>query len=222
MNRPHGLRGPVRPRVRASISTRRRLASMSSSRRSGTRDPLAAGVVGDPEDGAHDHLERDRLHRRQARDASGPGPAREVALGDLGHHRAVVAHPLAVERRQQQPPVAQVLGAVEQQGRARPEDRRQGDVALAGVEQVRVAGEHLLDGDGVRGHDQHPVGLRQEREVIAAALPAGVEEPRRREHEADAHHVAAQVRAGRQPGRARRGDRRGGERLGSCLHRSEA
>ena len=50
-------------------------------------------------------------------------PARHVALGDLAHRLAVGAHALAVEGRQHQAALAQVLGAVEQQHRARAEQR---------------------------------------------------------------------------------------------------
>ena len=59
------------------------------------------------------------------------------------------------------------------------EDRREHDVALAGVEQVRVAGEDLLDRLGIDGDHQHAVRRGQEREVVAAALVALVEEARR-------------------------------------------
>ena len=84
-----------------------------------------------------------------------------MALGDLAHRLAVGAHPLAVERRQHQPALAHVLGAVEQQHRAGAEDRRQDDVALAGVEQVGVAGEDRLDRLGIGGDDDRPlVGRR--------------------------------------------------------------
>ena len=105
--------------VSASISTRRRLPTMSSRRRSGAPSRSSRSRSSTPKTVAHDHLERDRLHARQDREAAPPRPGRHVPLGDLAHHLAVLAHPLAVERRQQQPALAQVLGAVEQQHRAR-------------------------------------------------------------------------------------------------------
>ena len=59
---------------------------------------------------------------------------------------AVALHPLAVEGGQHQLALAHVLGAVEQEHRVAPHQRlERGGVRLAGMEGVRVAGEHLLD-----------------------------------------------------------------------------
>ena len=72
-------------------------------------------------------------------------PALDLARGDLGHHLAVALHALAVEGRQQQLALADVRLLVEDEDRVLAEDRAQDLVALAGVEDVRVAGEDLLD-----------------------------------------------------------------------------
>ena len=45
--------------------------------------PLAALGLGDPEHGAQDHLERDRLHAGMQRERLAGGPAGDIALGDL-------------------------------------------------------------------------------------------------------------------------------------------
>ena len=56
-----------------------------------------------------------------------------------------LAHRAALERRQQQPPLAQVLGAVEHEHRALAQRGRQGRVRLARVQVGLVAGEQLAD-----------------------------------------------------------------------------
>ena len=172
-SRAHGLRGPARLWVSASISTRRRLPTMSSRLRSGRPSRSSRSRSSTPKtarmitSSVIACMLGSTAKRRPAR------PRRHVPLGHLGHHLAVVAHPLAVERRQQQAALAQVLGPVEQEHRALAEDRRQHHVALAGVEQVRVAGEDLLDRLGIGGHHEHAVLVGQQREVVAAALVAG-------------------------------------------------
>ena len=66
-------------------------------------------------------------------------PALDLALGHLAHELAVALHPLAVERRQHQLALAHVRALVEQQHRVVADQRQQDHVALAGVEDLRVA-----------------------------------------------------------------------------------
>ena len=61
-----------------------------------------------------------------------------------------------------------------------------------------------------------PIGLGPQREVVAAALPAAVEEPRRPEHEAGPHHEPGEVRP-RRAGGSRRWACAWGPRAGECL-----
>ena len=56
-------------------------------------------------------------------------PGVDLGVDDLLDHRLVGAHPLAVEGRQHQLAVGEVVGAFEQQQRARAEDRLEEDVA---------------------------------------------------------------------------------------------
>ena len=180
-------------------------------------DAAAALGVLDAEHGAGDHLERDRLHAREDGEGAIARPGRDLALGGLDDDPLVAAHPLAVERGKEEAAVAQVLGPVEQQGRGRAEDRGEDLVALPGVEQVRIAGEDLLDGLGIAGHDDVAVGRRAEGEPIAAAALAGVEEAGRGEHEADAHREAVEVGPGGRPSASSASARpggRGGQVLG--------
>ena len=100
-------------------------------------------------------------------------------LGDLAHQLAVARHALAVERRQHQAALAQVLGAVEQQHRARADDRRQRCVGLAGAQQLRIGGEDLLERDRVGDEDEGADLGEPDREPVAVATPARVQERQR-------------------------------------------
>ena len=85
----------------------------------------------------------------------------ELPRGSSRDHRRERAHPLAVERRLQQPPLAEVLLAVEQQNRVRAGERPQELPALAGWRDRRVEREHLAHRVGA-GEQHHrllgPVG----------------------------------------------------------------
>jgi hypothetical protein len=140
------------------------------------RVPQAPQPVGvrDPEDRPHDHLERDRLHRRPRRERLAGGPALELARRNLGHRLLVPAHALAVERRQHQLALRHVGVLVEQQQRVTAEHRQQHHVRLAGMEQPRVPREDLLD--RVRIGHEHPralVGDLQREHVAVAARAVG-------------------------------------------------
>ena len=65
--------------------------------------------VGRAEHDAQDHVERQLLHPRQRPQRPAGLPAGELGLGERGDRRAVRLHPLAVERRQHQLALAQVL-----------------------------------------------------------------------------------------------------------------
>ena len=115
--------------------------------------PLAPASRPAPEDRAGDDLQRDAL--RGGTDGGGlpQRPALDLRARGLGHHLGVVAHALAVERRQHELALAHVGGVVEEQHRLVPEQRQQDPVGLAGVQQPRIAGEHLLDRVGVGEED---------------------------------------------------------------------
>ena len=101
---------------RAARPGRRTSASIRAER---AAQALDLGAVGDAEDGAHDHVERDRLRVVAQRERLADRHARDRLERRLAHDLAVALHALAVERRQQQSPLAQVLGAVEAQQRVR-------------------------------------------------------------------------------------------------------
>ena len=132
------------------------------------REARAALVA---EDHAQDHVERDRLHPRLERDRCAERPVVHVLGGDLGHQLLVAAQPLAVERRQHQLPLPQVLAPVEQQHGARAEHRLERHVRLARAELLRVGREDLLERGGVG--DEHEVAdaleLDRERVAVLAA-----------------------------------------------------
>jgi hypothetical protein len=111
-----------------------------------------------------------------------------------------------VEGRQQQPALAQVLAAVEQQDRAVAEQRLQDRVAAPGEEVLGVGGEDGLDRLRVGGQDRRPV-RKPQREVVAVAALAVVEEGDRLQQEA-----AEQQRLRRRRARGQGRDGRGGGR----------
>ena len=145
----------------------------------GLAQRLHPGAVVDAEDGLDDDLQRDRLHPRPQLVGDAGGPAVDLARGDLGHLLAVGLHPLAVEGRQQQLALAHVRLLVEDEDAVVAEDRAQDLVALAGVEDLRVAGEDLFHQLRVGEHD--PVALvgDLDREHRAEPRPALLEEPLR-------------------------------------------
>ncbi len=123
------------------------------------RQPLAhaieSGVVGVTENGADDHLLRDRLHPRPHLERLAGRPAARLAPRHRGHHLGVALHPLAVEGRQHQLATDHVLRFFQQHHRARPEDRPQQRVG--DVDPDRVAGgEDGFDVGRVAEHDPVP------------------------------------------------------------------
>jgi uncharacterized protein involved in copper resistance len=99
-----------------------------------------ARLLGDAEDGAQDHLERDALHPRVDPEPLVELPGVDLAIDDLLDHRLIRAHPLAVKGGQHQLAASQVLRPFEEKNRARAHDRLQGRVAARrqGVARVRV------------------------------------------------------------------------------------
>jgi hypothetical protein len=142
-----------------------------------------AGVL-DPEHGAQDHLERDLLHPRAQRKRPAERPALELACRDVGDHVAIARDAASVERREHQLPHAEVIVAVEQQDRARPEDRLHELVRLAGAEHLGVAGEDLADDLRVAHVHERVERVVAQREEIAVARAAAPHVP---------HGVAGQL-----------------------------
>ena len=91
---------------------------------------------------------------RQQRERLADRPARRSRVGGLAHHLLVGPHPLAVEGRQHQLALAQVLGAVEQQHRALADHRPEHGVGLSGAQCSGRAAEDLLDELGLEDHHE--------------------------------------------------------------------
>ena len=126
----------------------------------------------EPEDRPQDHLEGQRLHVGMERDRALGRPGLDLGLGDRGDDAAQRLHPLAVEGRQQQLPLAHVTALVEQQDRVGADDRQQDRAALARVEHLRRGGEDRLD---VLGPGHHHEGIDPEQvqgERLAVPRPA--------------------------------------------------
>src|SRR5690606_27726641 len=95
---------------------------------------------------------------------------------DLADERRVRLHPLAAHRRRQEPALAQVRRAVEEQHRVLADERLEQRVRLARVEHVRVAGEDLLHQRGRRREHERAEPREVRRERIAV-FPRTVLEP---------------------------------------------
>jgi hypothetical protein len=128
----------------------------------------AAGWPSTDGDPGHDHLERDRLHRRRQREWAPQRPALDLALSGVRDHLGIARDGLAVERRQQQPALAHVLGSDERQHRARAHDRAQRRLARERRRELGVGGEQRAGVVGVARDDdvfadrpEHPERLPQ-------------------------------------------------------------
>jgi len=158
-------------------------------------------LVVDAENRLEDDLQRDRLHPRPQL-VGGPGrPALDLAGGDLGHRLAVALHALTVERRQQQAALADVRLLVEHQNGVVAEEGTQDVVALAGVEDPRVAGEDLFHGLGVGDHHPGAFVGDLDREHVAEAGPALLQHPLRLPRPDRRLQRPRHPRSGRQAGR---------------------
>ena len=101
--------------------------------------------LGHPEHGAADDLECERSHALAEHELASGLPARDLSLGDLADDLAEGGHARALERRQQQLALAQVLGPVQDQHRVRSEGRLHERVRLAGPQVGLIAREQLTD-----------------------------------------------------------------------------
>ena len=163
------------------------------------------------EDGAHDHLQRDRPGLPRHSNRGPDGPPLDALLGLLANDLFVAPDGVAMEGRQQTLASGHVLVLVEYEHAAGAEDRlEEAPVAVPGMEDLGRAGEDFLDqcrvGDRdnpAKGHDLH-----REHVAIAALGPASVgHEPLEREIALNQH---------REAGAAGRRDRRGRRRAGGC------
>jgi hypothetical protein len=103
-------------------------------------------------------------------------PPRDLALGHLGHQALEALHPLAVERRQHQLALLEVLALVEQDHRVAAHDRLQDARALARVQDLRRGGEHLLHLVRVGEHHERRSAQDLQREPSPVARPATLQE----------------------------------------------
>ena len=162
-------RGPTSPAARNADGHREEFEEVPQ------REPQVGEPVAlvNPEDGVQDDLERQALHPRRERERLALRPQRDLLLGDAPHEFAVALETVAVKRRKQQPALAQVRCAVEQQHAVAAQDRAEDLVALTRQELVRIAGEDLAYRVGVGEH--HPRALLRrdpQGEHVAVALVA--------------------------------------------------
>lgn len=124
--------------------------------------PRAGGQLGpparraDPEDRPHDHLQRELLQARVQRRRLARRPGGDPLGADLGDEILERGDPGAVEGGKDQLALPHVGALVEQDDRARSDDRGEDRRALARVEHLRRSGEDRLDVLGVAEEDKRP------------------------------------------------------------------
>ena len=155
--------------------------------------PLTAGAEDDPEDG----LERQPLHALERGHV--PVPRAQLLPGELRNGRPEGAHALPVERRLDEPPLAQVLLAVEHEDRVRPGEGPEELPALPGRRDVWVEAKDVAD--RVRAREEHhrlvsPVGADRDR--VAETLVHAPQEARGLHRPSDGLPGGGGARAGRQ------------------------
>jgi hypothetical protein len=140
--------------------------------------PGEAVLVGHAEHDPEDHLERQSVHPVQRPEGRSGGPAADLLAGQSADDRLVAPQRGAVERRHQQLASALVLDGVLEQQRVLAHDGAEDRVGLAGVEDLRVAGEDLLGVFGPREQDQRrPLRHGSHREHVAVPLVHRGDEP---------------------------------------------
>ena len=133
-------------------------------------DRVAQPRVAAAEHDAQDDLERHRLHALERPQRRARLPARQLFVSDARHRRPPARERLAVERRQHQAALLQMLLAVEHEDRARAGERLQEGRAGAGVQLVGRGGVDALDLGRVGGEDHRRVRPREpQRERLAVA-----------------------------------------------------
>jgi hypothetical protein len=163
--RPRGVR-PGQPQQQEQQGAGRRQVQGQLQR---PPDLLEACRLLDPEHHAQDHLQGDRLHARAKSHGDADRPALQLPARDLGDPRAVLVQPLPVEGREQQSPVAEVRGPIQQQDRVAPHDRLQDPIALAGQEQVGVLVKTVLMAAGSVSKTRSRRARRRVKGVAASA-----------------------------------------------------
>jgi len=127
----------------------------------------------DSEDGAQDHVERDRLQLAVHRERTAERPGVDHAAGDLPHDAPVDVDAFAVERRQQELALPEVTGAVEHEERVPAQDGAEHPgIPFAAAQLVGVAREDVPDGLGVREDHRRRLPEGARREAMAPAAPA--------------------------------------------------
>jgi hypothetical protein len=150
------------------------------------------------EDGAQDHLERQALQARMHRERLLELPRGDLTLGELGHEPRQALHLLPVERRQQELALLEVRVLVEQDHRVAPDDGFEDVGALPGMQDIRRCLEDGLD--LLRVGEDHERGLAEQadREALAVARPAALQERRWPAPPADRLQAGGHARTRRQ------------------------
>ena len=132
MKLPHG---PSSLRTSDIATSRGSDCVMPSARRIAVR---SAGLGRSPNTTRRITVEGQVLHPRMGAQRHARLPARDLVARERGDRLPPARERVAVERRQQQPALAQVLGAGEHEDRARAGERLQHRRARAALEHVRA------------------------------------------------------------------------------------
>ena len=165
VERPHAAQvGGVRPPPQAHRQQHRHRHLERAA------DRVAQPRVAAAEHDAQDDLERHRLHPLERPDRLAGCPRGELRLRHARHRLAPALELLAVERRQHQLALLQVLLAVEHEDRARAGERLQERRARPGAQLVRGRRVDALDLGRVGREDHRGVRPREpQRERLAVA-----------------------------------------------------
>ena len=160
------------------------------------RVEAVAGV--EPEDRPQDDLERQRLEAAVERGGLVQRPALHLAFGNLLHQAREPQHLLAVEGGQHQLALLEVCSLVQEDHGVRADDRLEDHGALAGVQDVGRGLEELLQLLRVGEHDEGRRPDQADRESLAVARAAALEEGVRARPPADGLDDLRRARPGRQ------------------------
>jgi hypothetical protein len=154
-------------------------------------ESLAALGILNADYGSQDHLDRDCAHAWQQLELLAAGPTPHLFCRDLLDDAFVMLDGIAVKRRQEQTPRAEVLRSVQQHDTVWPGHSERLGVGFAGSEDFAFAGEHVSgqvrveDADDVAEADDFDrehllVGISPEAEFAERVHP---EDRPRRQHD---------------------------------------
>jgi hypothetical protein len=140
---------------------------------------IELGAIAQAKRRAQDDAQREAAHLGQQADGLPAAPQRDAGRTLPLHRGERCAHAVALERRQEQPALLLVRVAVEHQHRGLADRDAQEPVALAGVQGIGRSAKHVAHGLRIRQHDQRAKAVQAQREWVAMARLAPLEQSQR-------------------------------------------